>query len=101
VNQQDGAFVPKSDDQIESARNNKLRKRLVYKPAEILVMKRDEPSENEQLRQPKPGVIDQRQQQIDPAGKQRVDKNWRPDSNRKQPGESDPRECKEKRDVIT
>ncbi len=45
---------------------------------------------NEDLRHTLPGVIDQRQQQIDPAGKQRTDPNARPDSNTKQPGGSDP-----------
>lgn len=44
------------------------------------------PSKNEELRRPAPNVIDQRQQQIDPAGQHRVDDNARPDSNRKQPG---------------
>ena len=33
-------------------------------------------------------VIDQRQQQIDPAGKHRDDPNRRSDANRKQPGAS-------------
>jgi hypothetical protein len=41
---------------------------------------------NEQLRRPEPNVIDQRQQQIDPSGQDRVDPNARPDTNRKQPG---------------
>lgn len=45
---------------------------------------------NEQLRRPRAGVIDQRQQQIDPAGEHRADPNARPDANRKQPGGSDP-----------
>lgn len=44
---------------------------------------------NERLRHPAPKVIDQRQQQIDPAGRQRRDDNDRPDANRKQPGGSD------------
>jgi hypothetical protein len=43
---------------------------------------------NETLRRPAPNVIDQRQQQIDPAGSQRRDDNDRPDANRKQPGGS-------------
>lgn len=43
---------------------------------------------NEQLRRPQPDVIDQRQQQIDPAGKDRVDPDKRPDGNTKQPGGS-------------
>jgi hypothetical protein len=52
---------------------------------------------NERLRHPKPNVIDQRQQQIDPAGKHRRDQDERPDTNRKQPGGSipDPREGEE------
>ena len=41
----------------------------------------------EDLRHPKPGVIDQRQQRIDPANKHTVDPNDRPESNTKQPGE--------------
>lgn len=41
---------------------------------------------NEKLRRPEPNVIDQRQQQIDPAGQHRIDRDVRPDSNRKQPG---------------
>jgi hypothetical protein len=45
---------------------------------------------NEALRRPAPNVIDQRQQQIDPAGHHRVDDNARPDSNRKQPGGTGP-----------
>ncbi|MES2551202.1 MAG: hypothetical protein V4630_16140 [Pseudomonadota bacterium] len=43
---------------------------------------------NEKLRRPAPNVIDQRQQQIDPAGKHREDPDARPDENRKQPGGS-------------
>lgn len=43
---------------------------------------------NEKLRRPAPNVIDQRQQQIDPAGQHREDPDARPDSNRKQPGGS-------------
>ena len=43
---------------------------------------------NEHLRRPKPNVIDQRQQQIDPAGQHRKDPDARPDANRKQPGGS-------------
>ncbi len=43
---------------------------------------------NEALRRPEPNVIDQRQQQIDPAGQHRKDPNARPDANRKQPGGS-------------
>ncbi len=46
---------------------------------------------NEQLRRPARQVIDQRQQQIDPAGHHRVDPDARPDANRKQPGGSDPK----------
>lgn len=37
-------------------------------------------------RRPAPDIIDQRQQQIDPAGKDRDDENRRPDTNTKQPG---------------
>jgi hypothetical protein len=43
---------------------------------------------NERLRRPAPNVLDQRQQQIDPAGQHRRDPDARPDSNRKQPGGS-------------
>jgi hypothetical protein len=43
---------------------------------------------NERLRRPEPNVIDQRQQQIDPAGHHRTDPDARPDTNRKQPGGS-------------
>ncbi len=43
---------------------------------------------NEKLRHPEPNVIDQRQQQIDPAGRHRQDPDARPDENRKQPGGS-------------
>lgn len=43
---------------------------------------------NEKMRRPAPNVIDQRQQQIDPAGRQRIDRDARPDANRKQPGGS-------------
>jgi hypothetical protein len=43
---------------------------------------------NEQLRRPDPNVIDQRQQQIDPAGQHRQDPDARTDDNRKQPGGS-------------
>lgn len=42
----------------------------------------------DRLRRPEPNVIDQRQQQIDPAGQHREDPDARPDSNRKQPGGS-------------
>jgi hypothetical protein len=49
----------------------------------------DDPA-NKRLRQPAPHVIDQRQQQIDPAGKQRIDPNARPPGNRKQPGAEAP-----------
>jgi hypothetical protein len=44
------------------------------------------PPSNERMRQPEPNVIDQRQQQIDPAGHERDDPDARPDANRKQPG---------------
>lgn len=43
---------------------------------------------NEKMRRPGPNVIDQRQQQIDPAGRHREDPDARPDANRKQPGGS-------------
>lgn len=43
---------------------------------------------NEKMRRPAPNVIDQRQQQIDPAGRHREDPDARPDANRKQPGGS-------------
>lgn len=43
---------------------------------------------NEVLRNPAPHVIDQRQQQIDPAGRHRIDPDARPDGNTKQPGGS-------------
>ena len=46
----------------------------------------DHPSP-EDLRHPKPGVIDQRQQRIDPANEHTFDPNERPESNTKQPGE--------------
>lgn len=45
---------------------------------------------NKKLRQPSPNVVDQRQQQIDPAGHHRRDDDARPDTNRKQPGGSVP-----------
>lgn len=48
--------------------------------------RRETKPSNDALRRPQPNVIDQRQQQIDPAGHHRVDDNARPDSNRKQPG---------------
>lgn len=50
--------------------------------------KNDERPANEAMRRPEPRVIDQRQQQIDPAGHHRVDPDARPDANRKQPGGS-------------
>ena len=43
---------------------------------------------NERLREPTANVVDQRQQQIDPAGKHRENPDARPDANRKQPGGS-------------
>ena len=46
-------------------------------------------SSNEQMRHPKQRVVDQRQQQIDPAGKFRRDDNARPKSNTKQPSDLD------------
>lgn len=58
-------------------------------------------TKTQDLRNPKPGVIDQRQQQIDPAGKHRVDRNARSDSNRKQPGGSHPHEPASKDDKPT
>lgn len=45
---------------------------------------------NDSMRRPEPNLIDQRQQQIDPAGQHRQDRNARPDANRKQPGGSGP-----------
>lgn len=44
----------------------------------------------ENLRQVAPRVIDQRQQQIDPAGRHRIDPDHRPDTNTKQPGSIPP-----------
>ena len=49
------------------------------------------PPRNEILRRVEPNVIDQRQQQIDPAGRHRVDPDFRNDGNRKQPGGSSDR----------
>ena len=49
----------------------------------------DPPHTTDDLRN-KGNVIDQRQQQIDPAGHHRKDSNDRPDANRKQPGGTDP-----------
>ena len=49
---------------------------------------------NQDLRRANPGVIDQRQQQIDPAGKNRIDPDLRPDANSKQPGGSDSAKAK-------
>jgi len=42
--------------------------------------------DKDDLRHPGKGVVDQRQQQIDPAGKHRRDEDRRPDTNTKQPG---------------
>jgi hypothetical protein len=53
---------------------------------------------NERLRRPQPNFIDQRQQQIDPAGHHRRDDNARLDANRKQPGGSDRRTTPEQKD---
>ncbi|MDB5665908.1 hypothetical protein [Cypionkella sp.] len=49
-------------------------------------MSTSEKSSNEQLRRPQKTVIDQRAQQIDPAGEFREDDNQRQDSSTKQPG---------------
>jgi hypothetical protein len=54
----------------------------------IMAQQDDEVPANERLRRKDPNVIDQRQQQIDPAGRHREDPDARPDSNRKQPGGS-------------
>lgn len=53
------------------------------------------------LRRPAANVIDQRQQQIDPAGKHRTDRNDRPDANRKQPGGSDPAKLKHDAEIAS
>lgn len=45
---------------------------------------------NEALRRPEPYVIDQRQQQIDPAGRKRVDVNAPASETMKQPGGDGP-----------
>ena len=45
------------------------------------------------LRHPKPGVIDQRQQRIDPAGTHTVDPNESGDSNSKRPGRDPQDDC--------
>ena len=44
------------------------------------------PQDPKDLRHPAPNVIDQRQQQIDPARQYHADPDLRPDSNTKQPG---------------
>jgi len=51
-------------------------------------------SSNEALRRKGRSVIDQRQQQIDPAGKHRADPNGGPNRSQKQPGQdlSDPQD---------
>jgi hypothetical protein len=49
------------------------------------------------LRRPAPNLLDQRQQQIDPARKLHADPDERSDRNRKQPGGSDP--AKARRDA--
>lgn len=41
------------------------------------------------LREPAPNVIDQRQQQIDPAGRHRIDPDARAANSTKQPGRHD------------
>ena len=46
------------------------------------------PPDTKDLRHPQPNVIDQRAQQIDPAGKNRRDWNKRPNDNTLQPGGS-------------
>ncbi|MFC3179365.1 hypothetical protein [Cypionkella sinensis] len=43
-------------------------------------------SKDRETRHPAPNVVDQRQQQIDPAGHHHVDPNKRPATNTKQPG---------------
>jgi hypothetical protein len=53
-----------------------------------MTQKNDAQPANENLRRPGTNVIDQRQQQIDPAGRHRQDTDARPDTNRKQPGGS-------------
>jgi hypothetical protein len=53
-----------------------------------MTQKNDAQPANESLRRPGTHVIDQRQQQIDPAGRHRQDTDVRPDTNRKQPGGS-------------
>jgi len=48
------------------------------------------PPANEVLRRPEPNVIDQRQQQIDPAGRHRLDVNAPARDTMKQPGGEGP-----------
>lgn len=44
------------------------------------------PQEPKDLRHPAPNVMDQRQQQIDPARRHHADPDMRPETNTKQPG---------------
>jgi hypothetical protein len=46
-------------------------------------------------RHPAPGLIDQRQGQIDPARRHTADPDQRPDANRKQPGGADPAKARQ------
>jgi len=56
-----------------------------------MAMSQDTPTKPTDLtRHPRPNVIDQRQQQIDPARHHTVDPDKRPDTNTKQPGGSSP-----------
>lgn len=45
------------------------------------------PPDTDEVRRPAPNVIDQRQQQIDPARHHTADPNQQSDKNTKQPGE--------------
>lgn len=54
-----------------------------------MAIKRTDLPTNEQLREPAPNLVDLRQQQIDPAGKYRVDPDRRTSGTSKQPGIED------------
>lgn len=69
-----------------------LRFHLVPPYDEVIPMKPEtplDPSSPQEMRHPKPGVIDQRQQRIDPTNKHTVDPNDKPDDSTKQPGDPD------------
>lgn len=85
-----GTFPPCAGSTVETTLGCVMKKNPKSLPLKERASdeKSGEVISSEGLRRPSPDMIDQRQQQMDPAGRYRIDPNARPHGNTKQPGGS-------------